>query len=68
MPILLVSVLVPCNILLSFDFVAYSRPGFVIVLVFLVPHIMLVYLAFFIVIYFAEFVTSRPLLFYFFYV
>ena len=32
----------------SFDFLLYTRPGFVIVLVFLVPHIKLVYLAFFI--------------------
>ena len=35
-------------ILLSFAFVLYACPGFVIVLVFLVPHIKLVYLAFFI--------------------
>ena len=35
-------------ILLSFDFVLYACLGFVIVLVFLVPHIKLVYLAFFI--------------------
>ena len=45
---LLVSVLVPYYILLSSDFVLYARPGFLIVLVFLVPHIKLVYLAFFI--------------------
>ena len=44
-----VSVLVPCYILLSFDFVSYSRPGFVIiVLVFLVPLMKLVCLALFI--------------------
>ena len=48
MPRLLVSVLVPYYILLSFDFVSYACPGFVIVLVFLVPHMKLVYLAFFI--------------------
>ena len=47
-PSLLVSVLFPYYILLSFDFVLYSCPGFVIVLVFLGPHINLVYLAFFI--------------------
>ena len=45
---LLVSVLGPYYILLSSDFVLYARPGFVIVLVFLVPHIKLVYLAIFI--------------------
>ena len=47
MPRLLVSVLVPYYILLSFDFVLNACPGFVILLVFLVPHIKLVYLAFF---------------------
>ena len=45
-PRLLVSVLVLYYILLSFGFVLYACPGFVIVLVFLVPHIKLVYLAF----------------------
>ena len=47
-PCLLVSVLVPYYILLSFDYILYACPGFVITLVFLVPHIKLVYLAFFI--------------------
>ena len=47
-PRLLVSVLVPYYILLSFVFLLYACTGFVIVLVFLVPHIKLVYLAFFI--------------------
>ena len=48
---LLVSVLVPCNILLSFDSVlTFKRPVFVTsVLVFLFPYIKLVYLAFFMV-------------------
>ena len=41
------SVLVPCNILLSFDIAAYAHPV-IIELVFLVPHIKLVYLACFI--------------------
>ena len=45
---MLVSVLVAYYILLSFDFVLYAYPGFIIVLVFLVPHIKLVYLDFFI--------------------
>ena len=40
--------LVPYYILLSFDFILYAHLGFVIVLVFLVPHIKLVYLAIFI--------------------
>ena len=44
---LLASVLVPYYILLSFDFVLYACPGFVIVFVFFLPHIKLVYLAFF---------------------
>ena len=45
-PNLLVSVLVPIFIVLSFDFVLYARPG--ILFVFVVPHIELFYLAFFI--------------------
>ena len=49
--LLLVSILIPCNTIWSFDFVVHSCPGFVIiVLVFLVPHIKSVYLAFFILI------------------
>ena len=45
----LVFVLNPCNNLLYFDTVAYSRPVFIItVLVFLFPHIKLVYIACFV--------------------
>ena len=46
----------------SFDFVLYARPGFVIVLVFPVPHIMLVYLVFLILLFISmDYIRNWPI-------